>query len=78
MKMMLELGAFSETLVAAIDAKVAAWHALLPMSKKDPLRLDGSVDEVMWSAHLSAAMSVTHSLSLPVSEHNPLTSHSAS
>ncbi|KAF2023109.1 hypothetical protein EK21DRAFT_95187 [Setomelanomma holmii] len=41
---------------ASIDAKIAAWYALLPTSKKDPLRMDGTIDEVMWSALTQAAM----------------------
>lgn len=56
MKMVLESGHFSESLTDLIDHKVASWHAMLPACKKDPLRADGRIDEVMWQAHLSAAM----------------------
>jgi hypothetical protein len=49
-------GNFDENLIAIIDAKIASWQALLPVGKKDPLQMDGTVDEVMWYAHASAAV----------------------
>ncbi|KAL6711772.1 hypothetical protein ACN47E_002815 [Coniothyrium glycines] len=58
MSYMIKIG-FTEELVAIMDTKIAAWHALLPARKKDPLRLDGTHDEVMWQAHLSAAIVLT-------------------
>lgn len=47
---------FNAESVAAIDAKVAVWQSLLPLVKRDPVRQDGSVDEVMFLAHLMATM----------------------
>ena len=49
-------GSFDEMLVADVDTKVASWLALLPACKRDPMLMDGTVDEVMWAAHTSAAM----------------------
>lgn len=56
MKSFVETGTFNAAFVATIDAKLAAWLSLLPASKRDPMRLDGSVDEVMFLAHLMMAM----------------------
>lgn len=50
-----QTGVFSDALIAAIDAKVAAWQALLPACKKDPMRVDGTIDEIIFQAHLMAA-----------------------
>jgi nicotinate-nucleotide pyrophosphorylase (carboxylating) len=52
----LETGSFTETLLSSVDVKIATWRSLLPTSKKDVLRPDGSVDEVMFLAHLSAVV----------------------
>ena len=49
-------GTFSDDLLAIVDAKIAVWQALLPACKKDPLQQDGKVDEVMFLAHMIAAM----------------------
>ena len=56
MKSILATGTFDEALSTAVDAKVAAWQSLLPSCKKDPLRADGKVDEIMFQAHLISAM----------------------
>ncbi|KAH7406715.1 hypothetical protein DE146DRAFT_402193 [Phaeosphaeria sp. MPI-PUGE-AT-0046c] len=48
-----------EDLIDSIDVKVASWQALLPACKKDPFYLDGTIDEVMWQAHASAAVLMT-------------------
>lgn len=56
MKSFVETGTFNTAFVATIDAKIAAWHSLLPVTKRDPMRRDGSVDEVMFLAHLMIAM----------------------
>lgn len=47
---------FSQELIDSCDARIAAWHSLLPANKKDPMRKDGTVDEVMYMAHMVAAM----------------------
>jgi len=47
---------FDEKLVEIVDGKVASWQALLPACKRDPMRMDGTVDEVMFQCHSSAAM----------------------
>jgi hypothetical protein len=46
---------FNESLISQIDIKISSWQSLLPASKHDALNLDGSVDEVLWYAHLSVA-----------------------
>lgn len=51
---------FSRELVDTMDAKIAIWHSLLPSVKRDPLRKDGTVDEVMFQAHMIGAMYVAH------------------
>jgi hypothetical protein len=45
-----------EDLLKSRGTKVASWQTLLPASKKDPLRLDGTVDDVMYQCHGSAAV----------------------
>lgn len=50
------MGTFTDTLISAVDAKVAIWQSLLPACKKDPLRADGKVDEIIYLAHLVIAM----------------------
>lgn len=60
MKIVMKTASFSESLTTLIDTKVASWQALLPSSKKEALREDGTVDEVMWQAHISAAMQVSN------------------
>lgn len=44
----IESGSFVESIVDSCDTKVAIWSSLLPTCKKDPLRPDGKVDEVMY------------------------------
>jgi hypothetical protein len=52
MDMFLETGTFSETMIEHHDTKLAVWRSLLPMCKREPLRRDGSIDEVMFTAHM--------------------------
>ncbi|KAH8728108.1 hypothetical protein GQ44DRAFT_610186 [Phaeosphaeriaceae sp. PMI808] len=59
MKTMVEGGSFDEHLISIVDAKIASWRALLPVCKQDPLQSDGTVDEVIWQAHSSAAILMT-------------------
>ncbi|KAH7071777.1 hypothetical protein FB567DRAFT_538792 [Paraphoma chrysanthemicola] len=49
-------GTYNEELIDNADAKTAAWLSLLPTSKKDPLRLDGTMDEVMFTTLAQAAI----------------------
>lgn len=60
-------GTFNPSFVWKIDAKLAAWRSLLPASKKDVMRPDGSVDEVMFLAHMMATI-------LTKSSHRPFSS----
>ena len=43
-------GTFGEDSIEMMDTKLAIWSSMLPASKKDPLRKDGTVDEVMFLA----------------------------
>jgi hypothetical protein len=52
MDMFLETGTFSETMIGHHDTKLAIWRSLLPACKREPLRRDGSIDEVMFTAHM--------------------------
>jgi hypothetical protein len=56
MRTFLQTGTFSDSLIAAVDAKVAAWQSLLPACKKDPMRQNGNIDQVMYHAHFLSAM----------------------
>ncbi|KAF2470365.1 uncharacterized protein BDR25DRAFT_287260 [Lindgomyces ingoldianus] len=56
MRTFLETGVFGETLISNAEAKVAIWQSLLPACKKDPLRQDGTVDEIMYLAHMIATI----------------------
>jgi nicotinate-nucleotide pyrophosphorylase (carboxylating) len=56
MRTFVQTGTFGDGLIAAVDAKVAAWQSLLPACKKDPMRQNGVLDEIMFQAHLMAAM----------------------
>lgn len=56
MKSFVETGTFNTAFVATIDAKLAVWNSLLPANKRDPMRRDGTVDEVMFLAHLMVSM----------------------
>lgn len=38
----------NEALVESCDTKLAIWTSLLPSCKKDPLRANGEVDEIMY------------------------------
>lgn len=53
-------GQFSKELVDTMDTKVAIWHSLLPIVKRDPMRKDGTIDEIMFQAHMVGAMYVSH------------------
>ncbi|KAF1946653.1 hypothetical protein EJ02DRAFT_418397 [Clathrospora elynae] len=55
----LETGTFAETMIDRCDTKLAIWSTLLPASKKDPLRQDGKVDEVMFMAHMMASIIIS-------------------
>jgi nicotinate-nucleotide pyrophosphorylase (carboxylating) len=52
----MQTGSFTDTVISNVDVKIAIWQSLLPACKKDPLRKDGRVDEVMFLAHLSTTM----------------------
>lgn len=56
MRSFTQTGTFDDTLISAVDAKVAAWQSLLPACKKDPMRQNGTVDEVIFMAHMMAAV----------------------
>ncbi|KAF1843848.1 uncharacterized protein K460DRAFT_387804 [Cucurbitaria berberidis CBS 394.84] len=62
MKMFIETGTFGESLIDSCDAKFAIWLSLLPACKRDPLQRNGKMDEVMFTAHMIAAiiLSVVH------------------
>ena len=49
-------GTLGDALIDSCDTKIAAWQSLLPAVKRDPLRRDGTVDELMFMAHAMAAM----------------------
>lgn len=34
------------------EANITSWHLYLPESKKEPVQPDGSVDEIMFRAHM--------------------------
>lgn len=50
------VGQFTNELIDTCDAKIAIWNSLLPSVKKDPMRKNGQVDEVMYIAHMIGAM----------------------
>ncbi|KAF2025557.1 nicotinate-nucleotide diphosphorylase [Setomelanomma holmii] len=58
MDMFLETGTFGETMIERCDTKLAIWTSLLPTCKKDPLRKDGRIDEVMFTAHMIAIITI--------------------
>ncbi|UPX19157.1 uncharacterized protein EKO05_0009428 [Ascochyta rabiei] len=64
-------GQLSSELVESCDAKIAIWQSLLPSVKKDPMRKNGQVDEVMFMAHMIAAIVL-------MTMHRPLSSLSYS
>ncbi|KAF3005117.1 hypothetical protein E8E13_010196 [Curvularia kusanoi] len=47
---------FDTDLLETVDMKIALWRSQLPMTKKDPLQKDGTVDEVMFMAHMIGAI----------------------
>lgn len=51
---------FTRELVDSCDAKMAIWHSMLPSVKKEPMRKDGTVDEVLYMAHMIGAMYVAY------------------
>jgi hypothetical protein len=59
MDMFLEIGTFGEAIIEQTDIKLAIWTSLLPACKKDPLRADGTIDEVMFSAHMIVTIATT-------------------
>ena len=50
------VGAFNDNIINEVDTKSAAWLAMLPLEKKDPMRADGTVDEIMFLAHMCNAV----------------------
>jgi hypothetical protein len=58
MDMFLETGTFGEAMIERCDTKLAIWTSLLPACKKDPLRRDGRIDEVMFTAHMIASVTI--------------------
>ncbi|KAH6637790.1 Quinolinate phosphoribosyl transferase [Boeremia exigua] len=47
---------FNRELIDSMDAKIAIWHSQLPSVKRDPMRKDGTVDEIMFTAHMIGAI----------------------
>ncbi|KAK2594458.1 hypothetical protein QQS21_007804 [Conoideocrella luteorostrata] len=42
------------------EANIASWHLYLPDYKKEPVQVDGSVDEIMFRAHMFINTVTTH------------------
>ncbi|KAF2175573.1 hypothetical protein K469DRAFT_724074 [Zopfia rhizophila CBS 207.26] len=59
MRTFVETGSFGDTLVSNAETKLAIWKSLLPTCKRDPLRPNGTVDEVMFLAHEISAIITT-------------------
>ncbi|GCB18988.1 hypothetical protein AAWM_01873 [Aspergillus awamori] len=57
--------ALVHTICENADISVAAWHSLLPPCKRDPLRSDGTVDEIMFKAKF-----ILHAYAIEI--HRPL------
>ncbi|KAL1800354.1 hypothetical protein ACET3X_000696 [Alternaria dauci] len=55
----IETAVVNEALIEYCDTKLAVWSSLLPACKKDSLRLSGQVDEVIFMAHLCAAITIS-------------------
>lgn len=55
---------FSKELIDTLDTKIAVWHSQLPVAKRDPLQIDGTVDEIMFMAHMIGAMYVKYHVTL--------------
>jgi hypothetical protein len=62
MERFLNSGTFQEAMTDHFDTKLAIWTSLLPACKRDPLKKDGRVDEVMFTAHMIAniTMNIMH------------------
>ncbi|KAF2827486.1 hypothetical protein CC86DRAFT_290224 [Ophiobolus disseminans] len=58
MEILIDTWSFGEAMVELCDTKLAVWTSLLPVCKRDPLRRDGSVDEVMFTAHMNAIITI--------------------
>jgi hypothetical protein len=54
----LENFCFGEDMIERCDTKFAIWTSLLPASKRDPLRRDGRVDEVMYMANMTTIITI--------------------
>ncbi|KAH4221081.1 hypothetical protein HBI06_161980 [Parastagonospora nodorum] len=59
MDMFVDTGTFGEAMIEVHDTKLAIWTSLLPACKKDPLRRDGTIDEVMFAAHMAATIALS-------------------
>jgi hypothetical protein len=58
MEMFLNTGTFAEAMLEHCDTKLAIWSSLLPACKRDLLQVDGCVDEVMFTAHMVANVTI--------------------
>jgi hypothetical protein len=58
-------GTLGEALISSCDTKVAVWQSLLPAVKKDPMRKDGTVDEMIFMAHVITSMYVSTTTLIP-------------
>jgi hypothetical protein len=54
MDMFQDVGTSWEAMIEHYDTKFAVWTSLLPACKRNPLQRDGCVDEVMFTAHMIA------------------------
>ncbi|KND91881.1 hypothetical protein TOPH_03594 [Tolypocladium ophioglossoides CBS 100239] len=54
------LGKSPSSLVKNAEANIMSWDLHLPRSKRDPVRADGSVDEIMFRAHMAINTVSTH------------------
>lgn len=41
------------SLVKNAEANLMSWHLYLPQRKRDPARRDGTIDEVLFKAHMA-------------------------
>ncbi|XP_044717710.1 C6 zinc finger domain-containing protein [Hirsutella rhossiliensis] len=53
-------GGSPSSLVKNAEANIMSWHLHLPQSKRDPVRVDGTVDEVLFRAHMVINTVATH------------------
>ncbi|OCK84401.1 hypothetical protein K432DRAFT_414025 [Lepidopterella palustris CBS 459.81] len=51
-----QVGGFTDGLVDIADTKLSVWQSLLPVYKREPIREDGKVDEVLYLAHMIMAI----------------------